>query len=90
MNDSERARLESEQSIGEMHQRAWIHSVEPFIKAKQAELYAAFTAHPTTDKDGLMLIKLQVNALMSMGDDFQSYINTGKLARQQLEENNDE
>tara|TARA_R110000744_G_C19370310_1_gene562417 strand:+ start:4601 stop:4873 length:273 start_codon:yes stop_codon:yes gene_type:complete len=88
MND-ETARLESEQSIGEMHGRAWEHSVKPFVEAKQAELYAAFVNHPSTDKDGLMLIKLQVNALTSMGDEFQTYINTGKLARQQLEENND-
>lgn len=89
MND-ERARLESEREIGEMHQRAWKHSVEPFVKAKKAELYEAFINHPSTDKDGLMLIKLQINALISMGDEFQTFINTGKLARQQIEENNDE
>ena len=90
MTDDERQYFESEQAIGEMHQRAWESSVQPFVKAKQEELFNAFINHQTTDKDGLMLIKLQLNALASMADEFQSLINTGKLARQQLKENDDE
>jgi hypothetical protein len=85
INDNEKQRLETERAIGEMHQRAWEHSVQPFVEKKKAELFEAFVDHPSTDKDGLMLIKLQLNALASMGDEFESFINTGKLARQQLE-----
>lgn len=90
MDDHQRTKLELEQAQGEMHQRAWEHSVKPFVEAKQAELYDAFKEHNTTDTDGLMLIKMQTNALSSMADEFQSFINTGKLARQQLEEKNDD
>jgi len=85
MNDFERLNAETEQAIGEQHQRAWEFSVEPFIIRKQAELYQVFLDHPTTDTDGLVLIKLQINALQSLSDEFQSQINTGNLARKQLE-----
>ena len=78
--------LEIEQAKGEMYQRAYDSTVQPFISAKEAELFDAFLNHPTSDTDGLVLIKLQLNVLTSMRDEFQSKINSGKLARQQIED----
>lgn len=78
--------LEVEQAKGEMYQRAFDSTVQPFISAKETELFDAFLNHPTSDTDGLVLIKLQLNVLTSMRDEFQSKINSGKLARQQIED----
>lgn len=82
--------LQREQAKGEMYQRAYDSTVQPFITAKQEELFSAFLTHPSTDTDGLVLIKLQLNTLQSMADEFQSYISTGKLAEQQLKDTHDE
>lgn len=80
--------LEFEAAKGEEYQRAWESMVEPFFVQKSKELYEAFCEHPTTDRDGLTILKLQVNALHSLKDEFQSQINSGMLARKQLGEEN--
>lgn len=78
--------LETEAAIGDNYQRAWDGIVKPFFDLKTEELYGHFVNCPTTDERQLMLIKMQVNALNSLKDEFTSYINTGKLAKKQLEE----
>lgn len=80
--------LEFEAAKGEEYERAWESMVKPFFESKSAELYDVFINHPTTDRDGLTILKLQVNALHSLKDEFQSKIMSGKLARQQLGEEN--
>lgn len=80
--------LEFEAARGEQYDRAWKSMVEPFFESKSRELYDAFINHPTTDSNGLTILKLQVNALQSLKDEFESKIMSGKLARQQLGEEN--
>ena len=82
--------LELEVATGQKYKQAWEETVEPFVKSKQAELFAAFLETNTSDSKTLLTLKLQCNALESLGDEFKSFINTGELARKQLEkEKND-
>lgn len=85
MDDNTKLALEVEASKGEQYQRAYDQLVTPFFEAKQAELFEAFQDAPTTETDILVTLKLQSNALKSLDEEFKHYINTGKLARQQLE-----
>lgn len=78
--------LEIEAARGEKYGRAWEELVEPFFEAKQLQLYEAFKELPTSNNEGLVILKMQSNALESLKDEFQHHINTGKLAKQTLEE----
>lgn len=84
MDNQTKHKLEVEQAVGEQHQHAWNELVLPFFEAKQAELYEAFMELPTSNTDGLTLIKLQMNSLLMMKNHFEEYINTGKIAKTQL------
>jgi hypothetical protein len=85
MDDHVKAKMEVDQAKGESYQRAWEFIIEPFFDAKQLELYEAFFNMPTSNKEALVDIKLQVNSLMSLKDEIEHYINTGKLAKTALE-----
>lgn len=82
--------LEVEVSRGAEYERCYNSMVKPFIEAKKKELFEAFVSATNTSDSDLVKIKLQANALQSLEDEFTSFINTGKIASQQLEENNDE
>ena len=78
--------LEVEAAQCEAAGRAWVQHVEPFFLNKEAELFEAFKDASTTNKDDILTIKMQANVLAMLKDHFDSLINTGKLARKQLEE----
>tara|TARA_R110000803_G_scaffold117357_3_gene185884 strand:+ start:2294 stop:2572 length:279 start_codon:yes stop_codon:yes gene_type:complete len=83
--------LAAESETGYKYQMCWNEIAEPFFNQKSQELHEAFINCPTTDNSQLVTIKMQHNALLSMKDHFQHYINTGKLAQKTLnEENSDE
>ena len=84
MDDNLKINLEVEGAVGEQYQGAWDRMVKPFFEKKQAELYEVFQECPIRDKDGLVEIHAQHKALKSMEDEFLTFINSGKLARQQL------
>lgn len=91
LSEEERVKLEVERSIGEDWERVWVSKLGPFFEKKQQELFEAFKDTPTSDTDALLTIKLQSNALESLAAEFQHHIETGKLARTTLqeEENNE-
>lgn len=82
--DPQKIRLEKEKALGEQYSRIYENYVKPFVDAKQESLFEAFKACPSDDKDKLVLIRLQVNAVEALDVEFQHYITTGKLAEKTL------
>lgn len=80
--------LEIEAAKGESHKRAWDQTVAPFFDAKKDELLEAFKELNSSDANGLMIIKMQYNVLQMMEDQFQSVINTGKMAKHEIDMEN--
>ena len=89
MLDEKETRLEVERARGEIHERAWEQTVKPFFEEKEAELFDAFIDCPTSEKEMLMDLKLQLNVLKAMKIHFESYIDTGRMAATQLGDRND-
>jgi hypothetical protein len=86
MDDRTRQILETERAIGDQHARAWGHTIEPFFVDKEKHLFEAFCQCPTNNKEMLLDIKLQQNALTSLKEHFESFITTGQMAVRQLTE----
>lgn len=84
MNQNDK--LTKEVLQGHKYYEVWKELVQPFFDAKSAELFDAFVSHPTSDKEGLVLIKLQCNVLNQLQDEFMAHIQTGKLAQTQINE----
>ncbi len=82
----ETERLEAEAAVCEAAGRAWEEHVKPFFVAKELELFEAFKDMTATNEKDVMLIKMQANVLAMLKDHFESMINSGKLARKQLED----
>jgi hypothetical protein len=78
--------LYKESDLGRRYQEAWDNYVAPFFTAKSEELFEAFKQCPTTNEKGLITIKLQLNCLDMLRDNFQHYIDTGKMAQLQIDE----
>ena len=85
MLDPEQAKLESEIAKGDEYQRVFQSYVGPFIEAKRQLLFEAFQEVPVSNVDQLKDIKLQLTAINSLEAHFQEFMNTGKLAKKQLE-----
>lgn len=85
MLDPEQAKLESEVAKGDEYQRVFQSYVGPFIEAKRQLLFEAFQEVPVSNIDQLKDIKLQLTAINSLEAHFQEFMNTGKLAKKQLE-----
>ena len=77
-----------EREIGEASkwQNSYDSLLSGFFERKQAELYQVFQDLGTSDRDGLLAVKLQSNALKMLEDEFQHHINTGKMASKTLED----
>tara|TARA_R110000772_G_scaffold36127_2_gene86726 strand:+ start:515 stop:796 length:282 start_codon:yes stop_codon:yes gene_type:complete len=89
MNDGITHKLEVESALGDRSQKTWDDMVEPFFTAKKAELYDTFLSCPVRDKDALVEIHAQHLGLEAMRDHFMTFIETGKLARNQLAKEED-
>lgn len=85
MLEPEQAKLESEVAKGDEYQRVFQSYVGPFIEAKRQLLFEAFQEVPVSNVDQLKDIKLQLTAINSLEAHFQEFMNTGKLAKKQLE-----
>lgn len=85
MLEPEQAKLESEVAKGDEYQRVFQSYVGPFIEAKRQLLFEAFQEVPVSNIDQLKDIKLQLTAINSLEAHFQEFMNTGKLAKKQLE-----
>ena len=85
--DDKVALLEQEVVAGRDFQDTWDKMVEPFFEWKQKELYDAFLTVGVEDQLMLMNIKMQSMALDGLKSNFLHFINTGKLAEEQLRRN---
>lgn len=85
MLDPEVAKLQAEVATADEYQRVFDSYVGPFIEAKKQVLFEHFQTIPVGNVEALKDIKLQLTAINSLQAHFQEFINTGKLARTQLE-----
>lgn len=85
MIDETRARLEIDAALGEQKRIIFEQHIKPFIEAKERVLFEAFTATNAGDTKTLQLIKMQQSVLTSLEAYFREYIDTGKLAKFELE-----
>ena len=85
MLEPEKAKLEAEKAKGEEYQRIFDSYIKPFIEAKKEVLFEAFQQVPVQEVDMLKDIKLQLTAVNSLEAHFMEFVNTGKLAKHQLE-----
>ena len=83
-------KLEAEVFNGIRHQEIWDEFIAPFFTNKEQELYQLFKQAPSDDVKTLTRIKQQLNVLSGMEAHFMHYIDTGKMAKQQLNGDNDE
>ena len=81
--------LEAEAAQCEAAGRAWHQYVEPFFLEKELELFEAFKEISLTKEKDILTIKMQANVLAMLKDHFESKINTGNMARKQLNEDKD-
>lgn len=79
------SQLEMEKAKGEEYERVFTGYIAPFIEEKQKVLFEAFTAANATDTVTLQAIKMQASAINALAASFQEFINTGKLAKFELE-----
>lgn len=85
MLDPEVAKLQAEVATADEYQRVFDSYVGPFIEAKKQVLFEHFQTIPVGNVEALKNIKLQLTAINSLQAHFQEFMNTGKLARTQLE-----
>lgn len=85
MLDPEVAKLQAEVATADEYQRVFDSYVGPFIEAKKQVLFEHFQTIPVGNVEALKDIKLQLTAINSLQAHFQEFMNTGKLARTQLE-----
>jgi hypothetical protein len=86
MDEQTKTKLQLEAATGEDWERVYKSKLMPFFSNKRAELFQAFQDIPTSEKDQLLTLKLQCNALTSLEEEFLSRIHTGVMARQALSE----
>lgn len=87
LSDNDLQKLLAEQAIGTENKETYDRMIKPFFDEREALLFQAFSESNTNDRDQLLLIKLQLNALKSMNQHFIHFINTGKMAEMALAEN---
>ena len=85
MLDPEVAKLQAEVATADEYQRVFDSYVGPFIEAKKQVLFEHFQTIPVGNVEALKDIKLQLTAINSLQAHFKEFMNTGKLARTQLE-----
>lgn len=85
MKEVEIHKLQVEAQKGEAAKMAWDHHVLPFFTEKESELFDAFKDASTVNREDIVLIKMQANVLSMIKDYFESKINTGILANNQLQ-----
>ena len=84
MNDEQITKAENDAAVGQRYKSMWNDLLEPFFTAKQYELFEMFQNVSSTDTDMLVAVRMQSNALTSLRDEISSFIETGKMAQQQL------
>mgnify|MGYP003631644804 CR=1 FL=1 len=82
--DETRTVLEIEAAKGDRYKHIYTDILEPFFNEKQQVLFDAFKTVNATDTDSLVAIKMQSTALESLQSEFETAIETGRMATHQL------
>lgn len=85
MLDQTTAKLQAEVAKGDEYQHVLDSYIKPFIEEKTQLLFEHFQNVPVESVDQLKDIKMQMTAIKSLESYFTGFIDTGKLARKQLE-----
>lgn len=89
MIDEKRARLEIDAALGDNKREIFEAHIKPFIEAKERVLFEAFKDVRAQDTEQLQAIKMQQTVLAGLEAYFREYIDTGKLAKHELEKMNE-
>lgn len=89
MIDERKAKLEIDIALGENKRQVYEQHIKPFIEARERVLFEAFQNIRAQDTESLQAIKMQQTVLASLEAYFREYIDTGKLAKHELEKMND-
>lgn len=83
------AKLQIDAALGENKRQIFEDHIKPFIETRTAILFDAFTQVEVGDVEALQKIKMQQTVLASLEAYFREYIDTGKLAKHELERINE-
>ena len=87
MTDAEFQRLKDEVLRANQAEQSYNSFIRSFIAEKKQRLFEAFESLPSNDIDGLKELKLMSLSLTALETEIQSIIDTGKLARETLSQN---
>lgn len=82
----QRRQLEIEAAAGDQAERTWSSQIEPYFLEKRVALFDAFINCETANKELLIDLKMQLNALIGLEEYFKDKMLTGKMAQQTLKE----
>jgi hypothetical protein len=82
--DEQKEFLEVEAARGESYTRVYEETLKTFFDEKERTLFAAFKTVDANNLTELQKVKLQATAFDSLKAEFQSVIESGQMARQQL------
>ena len=85
MDNQIRARLELSKNKGAEMQRVLDTYIKPFIEEKERVLFQAFRDTQADNVEQLKDIKFQATAIASLESYFKSFVDDGRLAEHQLE-----
>lgn len=77
--------LELERAKGDEYKRVYDAYIKPFVDEKQKVLFEAFQNTSIANVDQLKDIKAQSTALNALSEHFKRFIETGEIAKYQLE-----
>lgn len=83
--DAKIAKLQIDAALGENKREIFENHIKPFIDTRTAILFDAFVNTEAGDIETLQKIKMQQTVLASLEAYFREYIDTGKLAKHELE-----
>ena len=86
MTPEELDRLRSEETKGHNAEKAYEQFIGPFVIEKRLVLFEAFKEISVENEKALMECKRQLLAIESLNDDITTIIDTGKMARKSIAE----
>ena len=86
MHDDKEDKLYQDMAKGDRYKSAWENLVKPFFDGKQVELFENYKQCSVSDSDTMKEIIHHSKVLDSLRDEFEHYVNTGKLAKKIIED----
>ena len=87
LTDEQKEQLFNEQIKGNNAQKAYNDFIKPFVEAKRKQLFEVFASLGLTESENLMEVKRMLYAIDTLDAEIRSMINTGQMASQTLNSN---